>query len=130
MATACITTMHDQICQVSCKHRSSLGTWLAFAMVSFSCLGLSVSVLLYSLFVTYTGLSNASSKSLGLLEVQQMVCFFLWWAHFRILNQVHQKKAVDNISDILEKIEAMQRRLVFKYSYHSFGGLIAQYVIH
>uniref|UniRef100_A0A2N9EQL9 Uncharacterized protein n=1 Tax=Fagus sylvatica TaxID=28930 RepID=A0A2N9EQL9_FAGSY len=90
MATACITTMHDQICQVSCKHHSSLGTWLASAMVSFSCLGLSDSVLLYSLYVTYTALSSASSKSLGVLKVQQ------------------------------EKNEAMQHKLVFKYSYHSF----------
>jgi hypothetical protein len=81
MATACITTMHDQICQVSCKHHSSLGTWLASAMVSFSCLGLSDSVLLYSLYVTYTALSSASSKSLGVLKVQQVVWFFLYWAH-------------------------------------------------
>lgn len=129
MATACITTLHDQICQVSCKHRSSLGTWLAFAMVSFSCLGLSVSVHLYSLFVTYTDLSNASSKSLGLLEVQQVVCFPLVGS-FPDTKPSSSKKAVDNVSDILEKIEAMQHRLVFKYSYHSFKGLITQYVIH
>lgn len=77
MATACITTMHDQICQVSCKPRSSLGTWLAFAMVSFSCSGLSVSVLPYFLSVTYTTLSSASSKAFGLPKVQQVACFFL-----------------------------------------------------
>ena len=40
MATACIITMHGQICRVSCKLRSSLGTWLAFAMASSSCLEL------------------------------------------------------------------------------------------
>lgn len=46
MDTACITIMQDQICLVSCKPLSFLATWLAFAMVSFSCLGLLVSVLL------------------------------------------------------------------------------------
>ena len=77
MATACTTTMHDQICQVSCKPRSSLGTWLAFAMVSFSCLGLSVSGLPYFLSVTYTALSSASKRALVLSKVQQVVCIFL-----------------------------------------------------
>lgn len=38
MATACIITMLDRICLVLCKPRSSLVTWLAFAMASFSCL--------------------------------------------------------------------------------------------
>ena len=38
MATACTTTMHDQICPVLCKLRSSLVTWPASAMASFSCL--------------------------------------------------------------------------------------------
>ena len=34
MATACTTTMHDQICLVSCRHLSSLATWPASAMHS------------------------------------------------------------------------------------------------
>lgn len=38
MATACIITMHDQICLVSCKLRSSSATWPASAMASSSCL--------------------------------------------------------------------------------------------
>lgn len=40
MATACIITMHGQICRVSYKLRSSLGIWLASAMASSSCLEL------------------------------------------------------------------------------------------
>lgn len=39
-ATAYTTTMLDRICLVSCKHHSSLGTWLASAMGFSSCLGL------------------------------------------------------------------------------------------
>lgn len=39
MPTACTTTTQDQICLVSCKPRSSSATWLAYAMVSFSCSG-------------------------------------------------------------------------------------------
>lgn len=37
-ATVCTITMQDLICLVSCKSHSSLGTWLAFAMDSSSCL--------------------------------------------------------------------------------------------
>ena len=65
MATAYTTIMPDQICLVSCKPRSSLGTWLASATVSFSCLELLVSVPLCSLSATYTAQSSASSKSHG-----------------------------------------------------------------
>lgn len=36
-ATACIITTQDQICLVLCKLRSSLATWPASAMASFSC---------------------------------------------------------------------------------------------
>ncbi|CAL5371521.1 unnamed protein product [Camellia sinensis] len=61
------TIMPDQICQVLCKPPFSLGTWLASAMVSFSCLGLLVSVLLCSLSVTYTTQSSASSDFDGSL---------------------------------------------------------------
>lgn len=46
MGTACITILQDQICLASCKPLSFLATWLVFAMVSFSCLELWVSVLL------------------------------------------------------------------------------------
>ncbi|KAG5531885.1 hypothetical protein RHGRI_026482 [Rhododendron griersonianum] len=60
MATACITTMRDPTCLVSCKLHFSLDTWLASATVSSSCWGLLVSVLLCSLFATYTGLSSAN----------------------------------------------------------------------
>lgn len=60
MPTACITTMPDRICLDLCKLRSSLATWLAFAMVSSSCLVVWVSVLLYSLSVTFTGQSSVS----------------------------------------------------------------------
>lgn len=45
MGTACITIMQDQICLASCKPLSFLATWLVFAMASFSCLELWVSVL-------------------------------------------------------------------------------------
>ncbi|KAF5747991.1 transmembrane 9 superfamily member 4 [Tripterygium wilfordii] len=65
MATACITTMHDLTCRASCKPHFSLDTWLASAMVSFSCSGLSVSVLLYSSSVISTALSSASRNSPG-----------------------------------------------------------------
>ncbi|KAI3462210.1 hypothetical protein Pfo_018873 [Paulownia fortunei] len=34
MATACIITMHSWICQASCRCHFSLGTWLAYAMLS------------------------------------------------------------------------------------------------
>lgn len=44
--TACISTMQDQICMVSCKLLSFSATWHAYAMVSFSCLELLVSELL------------------------------------------------------------------------------------
>jgi hypothetical protein len=67
MATACIITMHDQICPVSCKPHFSLATWLASAMASFSCLGWWVFVPLCSLSVTFTGQSSVSSGSVGLL---------------------------------------------------------------
>lgn len=46
MGIVCSSTMQDQICLVSCKPLSFLATWLAFAMVSFSCLELLVSELL------------------------------------------------------------------------------------
>jgi hypothetical protein len=46
MGTACFSTMQDQICMVSCKPLSFSAIWLAFAMVSSSCLELSVSELL------------------------------------------------------------------------------------
>lgn len=65
MVTACITTMLDQICLVLCRHRSSLVTWLAFAMASFSCLALLDFVLLCSLFVTFTSLSSVNSGLAG-----------------------------------------------------------------
>ncbi|MBA0580898.1 hypothetical protein Gorai_023098, partial [Gossypium raimondii] len=60
MPTACIITMHDQICLVLCKPRSSLVTWHASATDSSSCWGRWVSVPRYSLCVTYTGLSSVS----------------------------------------------------------------------
>lgn len=59
-AIACITTMRDQICLASCKFRFSSDTWLASAMVSFSCWGLLVSVRLWSSSATYIDLSNVS----------------------------------------------------------------------
>ncbi|KAK9272546.1 hypothetical protein L1049_002919 [Liquidambar formosana] len=74
MATAYITIMHGQICQVSCKPHSSLGTWLAFAMVSFSCSELSVSVRPCFLSATFIGLSSASSKLAGLRYVWKGLC--------------------------------------------------------
>ncbi|KAK1410580.1 hypothetical protein QVD17_37117 [Tagetes erecta] len=51
---ACIIITNVLTCRDSCKHRSSLVTWLAFVMVSFSCLGWLVSGRLYSLFATST----------------------------------------------------------------------------
>ena len=65
MATAYTTIMPDLICLVSCKPPFSLGTWLASATVSFSCLEPLVSMALCSLSVTYTAQSSASSKSHG-----------------------------------------------------------------
>ncbi|KAI9160957.1 hypothetical protein LWI28_013116 [Acer negundo] len=62
MPTACITTMHDQICLDLCKPHSSSDTWLAFAMVFSSCSGPLVSVLHCSLFVTFTDQSSVSRK--------------------------------------------------------------------
>lgn len=84
MGTACITIMHDQTCQASCKPHSSLGTWLAFAMVSFSCLGLSDSVLLCFSFVTYTALSSASSYAPGLPKGPVAVCLFPFVGSFQL----------------------------------------------
>lgn len=72
--TACITIMHVPIWQGSCKPHSSSGTWLASAMVSFSCSGLLVSVQPYSLSVTYIDRSNASKVVVcGLLHLTD--CF-------------------------------------------------------
>ncbi|MCD9639249.1 hypothetical protein HAX54_023657 [Datura stramonium] len=80
MATACITTMPDQTCQVSCKPHSSLVTWLAFAMPSFSCLELLVSERLCFSSATYTAQSNASkmqnSTSPWFNRMQQGLVFF------------------------------------------------------
>ena len=67
MATACIITMHDQICPVLCRPHFSSVTWLASAMASFSCLGLWVFVLLCSLSVTFTGQSSVNSGLIGLV---------------------------------------------------------------
>lgn len=66
MDTACITTMPDPICQVSCKPHFSSGTWLVFAMVSFLCSELLVFVRPCSLYAISIGLSSASSKLVGL----------------------------------------------------------------
>ena len=76
MPTVCITTMLDQTCQASCKPHSSLGTWLAYAMASSSCLGPLASVHLCSLFVTFTTLSSVNRKLDGLHCLQE-VCLFL-----------------------------------------------------
>ena len=60
MLTACTTTMLDRICQVLCRPRFSLDTWLASVMDSSLCLGQWVSVPRFSLFDIYTGQSSAS----------------------------------------------------------------------
>lgn len=70
--TVCIITMHGQTCQASCKLRSSLGTWPAFAMASSSCSGLLASVHLCSLFDTFTVLSSVSRKLDGLPFSQEV----------------------------------------------------------
>lgn len=49
-----IKTTHDLTCLVSCKHRFSSDTWLAFATDSSYCSGLSASALHFSSFVTFT----------------------------------------------------------------------------
>lgn len=74
MGTACTTTMLGQICQVLCKLHSSLGTWLASAMVSSSCLGILVSMLPCYLSVTYTDLSSVNNQSS--LDHVRYVSFF------------------------------------------------------
>lgn len=76
MDTACITIMHDQICQVSCKPHSFSATWLAFVMAFFSCLGLLDSVLPCFLSGTYTTLLSANSKALAATEAKQVVLPF------------------------------------------------------
>lgn len=60
-AIAYITIMQGPTCPVSCKHLSSLGTWLASAMDSSSCSELLASVHHYCLFATYTDQLSASS---------------------------------------------------------------------
>lgn len=57
---ACIIIMHDRICLVLCRPRSSLATWLASAMASFLCLGQWVSMPHCFSFGIYTGRSNVS----------------------------------------------------------------------
>ncbi|MBA0790281.1 hypothetical protein Gohar_014942 [Gossypium harknessii] len=76
--TVCIITMHGQTCQASCKLRSSLGTWPAFAMASSSCSGLSASVHLCSLFDTFTVLSSVSRKLDGLPCSQEVSILLLY----------------------------------------------------
>ncbi|OIV91666.1 hypothetical protein TanjilG_26519 [Lupinus angustifolius] len=65
MAIAYIITMHDPICLVSCKLRSSSVTWPASAMAFFSCLEVSVSVPHCSSSAIYTGLSSVSNCGLN-----------------------------------------------------------------
>jgi hypothetical protein len=60
MDTAGTTTMPGLTCRASCKPRFSLVTWLVFAMVSSSCLVLSVSVLHWYLCATFTAQSSAN----------------------------------------------------------------------
>ncbi|KAF2316652.1 hypothetical protein GH714_041993 [Hevea brasiliensis] len=69
MLIACTTTMHDLICLASCKPLSSLDTWPAYAMASFSCLGQWVSVPRCSLFATYTSRLSVSRVGLFSLSV-------------------------------------------------------------
>uniref|UniRef100_A0A1D1XSL3 BEN domain-containing protein 7 n=1 Tax=Anthurium amnicola TaxID=1678845 RepID=A0A1D1XSL3_9ARAE len=61
MDTAYTTTTLGQTCRDSCRHHSSLVTWLAFAMASSSCLAQWVSELGCCSFVTYIGPSSVSS---------------------------------------------------------------------
>ncbi|KAK8588662.1 hypothetical protein V6N13_087567 [Hibiscus sabdariffa] len=62
MPTVCITIIHDQTCQASCKPHFSLDIWLAFAMASSSCLVPLASVHLCSLSVTFTAPSSVSRR--------------------------------------------------------------------
>jgi hypothetical protein len=66
LATAFIITMHEQICLVSCKSRSSLDTWPASAVASSSCSGPWVFLPLYSLSVTFMGLLSVISGSISI----------------------------------------------------------------
>lgn len=61
MRIACIITMPDQICPVSCRPHFSSDTWPASAMVSSSCSEWLGSALHCSLFDIYTGRSNVSN---------------------------------------------------------------------
>lgn len=81
MPTVCIPTMHDQTCQASCKPHSSLGAWRAFVMVSSSCLGPLASVLLCSLFVTFTVLSSVSRKMDGVPCLLEVCLYLLYGKH-------------------------------------------------
>lgn len=76
--TVCITSMHGQTCQASCKLHSSLGTWPAFAMASSSCSGLLASVHLCSLFDTFTVLSSVNRKLDGLPCSQEVSILLLY----------------------------------------------------
>ena len=61
MDTVGIIIMLARTCQGLCKHRSSLGTWLASVMVSSLCSAWLDSELLCFLFVIYTDPSSVSS---------------------------------------------------------------------
>ena len=70
--TAYTITTHDLTCQVLCKPRSFSDTWFAFATDSFNCLLASAQH--FSLFVTFTGRSNASKKKSIFLLLPQEFC--------------------------------------------------------
>lgn len=62
LGTASTIIMLVQIWVASCRHRFSLATWLASAMVFSSCLELLGSEPLFCLFDTFIGLSNANEN--------------------------------------------------------------------
>lgn len=62
LGTASTIIMLVQIWVASCRHRFSLDTWLASAMVFSSCLELLGSEPLFCLFDTFIGLSNANEN--------------------------------------------------------------------
>lgn len=75
MGTAYTTIMHVQICPASCRPHSSSDTWHAFAMASFLCLGLLVSVQHSFLSAIYTVQLSVSSK------FTRCTCFLTFMIH-------------------------------------------------
>ncbi len=92
LATAFIITMHEQICLVSCKSRSSLDTWPTSAVASSLCLGPWVFLPLYSLFVTFMGLLSVISGSVSTLWDYESFKYDVYHEHASRVPQISKQK--------------------------------------